>query len=156
MQNVLTALKDIPGVVGSFVLNRTGGLVSREMPAVYPDSVYPEIGRRLLSVHEAIESQVTGVSECVLKFDSYWFVCRRTPECLLGVLTTDTVNHPALRMAANVALKQIGEQVDSLPVMAAAQPSAAAVTPPQPAPQQPQEKAAPAKGRRFWRGQYVD
>jgi len=46
MQIVLTALKDIPGVVGSFVLTPRGALAAREMPSVYPDDIFPEMGRR--------------------------------------------------------------------------------------------------------------
>jgi hypothetical protein len=163
MQHVLAALKDIPGVVGSFVLNGQGGLVSREMPAVYPEAMYPDIGRRLLSVHEAIDSQVEASTECVLRFDSYWFLSRRTANCFLGVLTTEAVNYPALRMATNVALKQIGDSV--LPEVKAPEavaevplPVAVAVAPPsQPAPASaPAPAPAPAKPRRLWRGQYVE
>ena len=159
MQNVLSALKDIPGVVGSFVLNGQGGLVSSEMPSVYPASMYPEIGRRLLSVHEAIDGQVQASTECVLKFDSYWFMARRTAQCFLGILTTDAVNYPALRMATNVALKQIGDTV-----LAEAKTVETSVdAPPQPI-AEPAVAAAPvalqpavaAKPRRLWRGQYVE
>jgi predicted regulator of Ras-like GTPase activity (Roadblock/LC7/MglB family) len=159
MQNLLTALKDIPGVVGSFVLNRTGNLVAREMPAVYNDEMYHGIGRRLLSAHEAVESQIGPLSDCVLKFDSFWFICRRTPECLLGVLTSDTVNYPALKMATNVALKQVSERVAAMPAVEAP------VIEPEPEPQpEPVSVVAPGaaiaakpqKARRFWRGQPVD
>ncbi|HEX8311103.1 MAG TPA: hypothetical protein VF614_07290 [Chthoniobacteraceae bacterium] len=159
MQNVLSALKDIPGVVGSFVLNGRGALASSEMPAIYPASIYPEIGRRLLSIHEAIDGQVQASTECVLKFDSYWFLARRTAQCFLGIVTTDAVNYPALRMATNVALKQICDSLSAetksvesaggLPTQAVAAPVAA----PAPAPAPP---VVAAKPRRLWRGQYVE
>ena len=114
MQKILSALKDIPGVVGSFVLNESGALVSREMPAIYPENVYGEIGRRLLSVDEAITSQVSAFNDLLLKFEGHWFLCRRTAHCFLGILTTETVNYPALKMATNVALRQIGDNVSAL------------------------------------------
>jgi predicted regulator of Ras-like GTPase activity (Roadblock/LC7/MglB family) len=147
MQNVLIALKDIPGVVGSFVLNEKGLLVSREMPAVYPDEIYPEMGRRLVGVYEAIASQAAALGDLVLKFDSYWFLCRRTAQCFLGVLTTESVNYPALKMATNVALKQIDEQVAIMPPLLAKE--AAAI---------PAVEAAPVapKQKRFFRGTPID
>jgi predicted regulator of Ras-like GTPase activity (Roadblock/LC7/MglB family) len=145
MQHVLTALKDIPGVVGSFVLNEKGILVSREMPAIYPDEIYPEMGRRLVGVYEAIALQVASLGDLVLKFEGYWFLCRRTAQCFLGILTTETVNFPALKMATNVALKQIDEQVASLPPLLAEKAVAAA-------PAVPTE----TKQKRFWRGSLVD
>jgi hypothetical protein len=153
MQNVLTALKDIPGVVGSFVLNEKGTLVSREMPAVYPDAIYPEMGRRLVGVYEAIASQAAAVGDLVLKFEGYWFLCRRTAQCFLGILMTESINFPALKMATNVALKQIDEQVANMSPLVAEKPApAAAVVVEQAA---PAASAAP-KQKRFWRGTLVD
>jgi predicted regulator of Ras-like GTPase activity (Roadblock/LC7/MglB family) len=156
MQPILTALKDIPGVVGSFVLTPQGALVAREMPAIYPDSVFPEIGRRLRSVSEAIDGQVPDFNDLLLKFESYWLLVRRSTQGFLSILTTDTVNYPALKMATNVALKQVNES------MATAVPLAIASPPPEAAQEQaPQPAAAssasPAtKPRRFWRGQAMD
>jgi hypothetical protein len=150
MQNVLTALKDIPGVVGSFVLNEKGTLVSREMPAIYPDEMYPEMGRRLVGVYEAIALQVASLGDLVLKFEGYWFLCRRTTQCFLGILTTESVNFPALKMATNVALKQLDEKVATLPPLLTEK----AVAAPVPA----GEESAPEapKQKRFWRGNLVD
>jgi len=147
MQHVLAALKDIPGVVGSFVLNDKGTLVSREMPAIYPDAIYPEMGRRLVGVYEAIALQVTSLGDLVLKFEGYWFLCRRTAQCFLGILTTEAVNFPALKMATNVALKQIDEQVATMPPLLADKAAAAAA---------PAEASAPASpGNRFFRGRII-
>lgn len=145
MQHVLTALKDIPGVVGSFVLNEKGTLVSREMPAIYPDEIYPEMGRRLVGVYEAIALQVASLGDLVLKFEDHWFLCRRSAQCFLGILTTESVNYPALKMATNVALKQIDEKVATMPPLLAEKPAEAAPA-----------EATPTKGKRFWRGSLVD
>jgi predicted regulator of Ras-like GTPase activity (Roadblock/LC7/MglB family) len=155
MQPILAALKDIPGVVGSFVLTPQGALVAREMPAIYPDSVFPEIGRRLCSVSEAIDGQVAGFNDLLLKFESYWLLVRRSAQGSLSILTTDTVNYPALKMATNVALKQVNEQMAAAVPMAIAAPQPAAVPEP---PAQPAALAASAgaKPRRLWRGQVLD
>lgn len=163
MQQVLTALKDIPGVVGSFVLNDKGALVSREMPAIYPDDIYPEIGRRLIGVYEAIALQMASLGDFLLKFDGYWFLCRRTTQCFLGILTTETVNYPALKMATNVALKQLDVHVPGMPSLIAekvAEPVPVEESAPAPAPEAEVAPAAavaaPSKGKRFWRGSWID
>lgn len=142
MQKILSALKDISGVVGSFVLNEKGALVSREMPAIYPETVYAEIGRRLMSVDEAVTSQVSAFNDLLLKFEGHWFLCRRTAHCFLGILTTDAVNYPALKMATNVALRQIGDKVSEL------SPMEIKTEAPAPAPE-------PPKVRRLFRGNPV-
>jgi len=156
MQNVLTALKDIPGVIGSFVLNDKGALVSREMPAIYPDDIYPEMGRRLIGVYEAIALQMASLGDLLLKFEGSWFLCRRTPQCYLGILTSEAVNYPALKMATNVALKQLDEKVPGMtPLLAEKQPVEEAVAP-EPAPAAPAPEAAPQKQKRFFRGTWID
>ncbi len=158
MQQVLTALKDIPGVVGSFVLNDKGVLVSREMPAIYPDNIYPEMGRRLIGVYEAIALQMASLGDFLLKFDGHWFLCRRTTQCFLGILTTESVNYPALKMATNVALKQLDAQVSSMtPILAekAVEPASVEEMAVVPEPEAA-ATAAPSKGKRFWRGSWID
>jgi predicted regulator of Ras-like GTPase activity (Roadblock/LC7/MglB family) len=158
MQNILTSLKDIPGVVGSFVLNPQGALLAKEMPTVYPTAIFPEMGRRLVSVGEVLEQQTATFQELLLKFEGSWLFVRRTTQCLLSVLVAETVNYPALRMATNVALKQLNDQILAHPAPAviaepAVEPQSLAAVP---APTAAEAPAAPVKARRMWRGQVVD
>ena len=160
MQSVLSALKDIPGVVGSFVLNPQGVLLAREMPGVFPDTVFPNLGRRLASVVEALETQVSAVQELLMKFDGHWLFVRRSAQGFLTILTSDTTNLPALKMASNVALKQVTEHLTANPPVIET-PTESEVTEPSasaPAVAAPVVESAPAatKKRRMWRGQWVD
>jgi predicted regulator of Ras-like GTPase activity (Roadblock/LC7/MglB family) len=158
MQSVLSALKDIPGVVGSFVLNPQGVLVAREMPGIFPDTVFPNLGRRLASVIEAMETQVSAVQDLLMKFEGHWLFVRRSAQGFLTILTSDTTNFPALRMASNVALKQVTEHLIANPPVIAVPAASDVAEPSSPAPLPP--AAAPAaeapKKRRMWRGQWVD
>ena len=160
MQAVLTALKDIPGVVGSFVLNPQGILVAREMPAIFPDTIFPNLGRRLASVVEAMETQVSAVQELLMKFEGHWIFVRRSAHGFLTILTNDTVNFPALKMASNVALKQVTEHlIAHPPVLTTPLEAVAAAAEAAPVPATPsKEPAAPeaVKKKRMWRGQWVD
>lgn len=153
MQTILASLKDIPGVVGSFVLNPQGGLVAKEMPAVYPVAIFPEMGRRLVSVGEVLEQQTAAFQELLLKFEGSWLFVRRTTQCLLSVLVAETVNYPALRMATNVALKQLADKMAVQPAVVSVAEPAPVVEPVLATPAAP---AAPAKPRRIWRGQVVE
>lgn len=158
MVKILNSLKDIPGVVGSFVIGDGGSLVCRDMPAVFPDSLFPEVGRRLRGVAEAVETQASGCNEVLLKFESYWLLCRKASKCMLSILSTQTVNYPALRMATSVAIRQIDEQVQNGSLDQAPAPAPAAI--PQPvAAQQPASqlhKPPQPTTRRFFRGQPID
>lgn len=163
MQAVLSSLKDIPGVLGSFVLTPQGALAMRDMPAVYPDQIFPDMGRRLATIGEVVDTQVGPIKELILKFEGCWLFVRHTAECLLSVLVSEEVNFPALKMATNVALKQVIEKMPStLPapavpaaaVVAEAAPAPVAVSEPTPAPAP--APAAPVKARRMWRGQIIE
>jgi len=157
MQTLLAALRDIPGVVGSFVLSREGQLIAREMPAVYPDEIFPELGRRMTTVGEVVGAQTGSVQELLMKFDAYCLHVRHADACFLSVLAADTVNVPALRMATNVALKQVLEKIASMPPPTVAAEPTSAPAPASSAAQAPAtEPAAPAKPRRSWRGQLID
>lgn len=160
MQAILTSLKDIPGVVGSFVLNPQGALLAKEMPSIYPGEIFPEMGRRLVSVGEVLEQQTASFQEILLKFEGSWLFVRRTAQCLLSVLVSETVNYPALRMATNVALKRISDQLlaqPAIPLPVASAPEPVAPAPAATAvPAAPAAPAASAKPRRMWRGQVVE
>lgn len=162
MSSALSSLKDIPGVFGSFVFAPDGALTARDMPALYPDSVFTEIGRRLESIAEAVDGQLKGYHELLAKFDGHWLLSRRTPKGTLNVLVDESVNFPALKMAANVAVKHLDKLEAPAPpppvVERAPAPAATSLPPPPPAPSV--AVAAPVspeqKPRRIWRGQVVE
>lgn len=158
MQHILASLKDIPGVVGSFALTPQGALVVKEMPAVYSAEIFPELGRRLVSVGEVLEQQTAAFQELLLKFEGSWLFVRRSTHCLLSVLVAETVNYPALRMATNVALRQLGDQLAAQPVPAIVEVPAAAepALEPEPVAVVPMAPTPAAKPRRMWRGQLLD
>lgn len=164
--NALSSLKDIPGVFGSFVFGPDGALVARDMPAVYPDSVFAEIDRRLKGIAEAVEPSLHGFYELLAKFEGHWLLSRMTPKGNLNILADESVNFPALKMAANVAVKHLDELTKEspapMPVPVAAPPAATAApaAAPQPAAVPVAKPLPPAppehRPRRIWRGQVVD
>jgi len=161
MEKILAALRDIHGVEGSFVMNTNGDLVCRQMPAIFADEIFSEVGRRLLSIYSTFDLQVSQFDDLLLKFDGYWLYIRRAAHGFLSILATETVNYPALKMASNLALSQLTGQIEHAkpikmgPVEVMQQAPAAA---PVVAAPEPKEAPKPVTTihRRFFRGQPVD
>ncbi len=148
----LLAFKDIPGVFGSFIFWPDGTLAARDMPSIYQDDVFAEIGRRLNGIADAVDPQVPGLSEMLVKFDAYWLLSRRTPHYTLNVLAEENVNYPALKMATNVAMRHLAEKVVAAVPTINAQMKLPEMT-------EVYAPAAPApepRSRRIWRGQMVE
>ena len=152
MQQILRNLKDVSGVLGSFVLNNDGALVEKEMPAFVGVEVYPDLGRRLITAFGTLDTVLGEFDDMLLKFDEQWIYSRRLVNGVLSILSSTSVNLPALRMATNIAATKVDtlipqvallstEPVAPEPVIAAPAP---AVQPTAPVP------------RRFWRGQAID
>jgi predicted regulator of Ras-like GTPase activity (Roadblock/LC7/MglB family) len=174
MEKILAALKDIHGVEGSFVMNVNGDLVCRHMPTIFADEIFPELGRRLLNIYSTFDLQVSQFDDLLLKFEGYWLYIRRAAHGFLSILTTESVNYPALKMASNLALGQINAQIQNvkpLPIAPAGTVSSPTVSAPAAAPVAapapmalPDPKPAPVAApkpsvplhRRFFRGQPVD
>lgn len=184
MIEILHSLKDIKGIEGSFVLNRECNAVATDMPAVIAPEVYVEVGRRIRGMFEASSAHLGEFDEILLKFEDYWFCCKRSANGFLGILAQSEINFPALKMATTVALNQIDSQIPNengvkpattfLPKTAPAPAPAAAPTfrPPTPAPAAPPAHPAPPaaqqgsgevethtafiRKRRLYRGQYID
>ncbi len=162
MEKILAALKDIHGVEGSFVMNTNGELVCRQMPAIFADEIFAEVGRRLLSIYSTFDLQVSQFDDLLLKFDGYWLYIRRAAHGFLSILTAETVNYPALKMASNLALSQLTNQIQTArpiaiapAVMATQSPVPAPVAAPAPVVMEPPKTVTPIH-RRFFRGQPVD
>ena len=144
MHTILRDLQDVPGVIGSFVVSSSGTLVDKAMPAVVGDDVYPDLGRRLATALETLDATISSFDDVLMKFDEHSLYCRRLQNGILSIISSATVNYPALRMATNIA----SAKIDPLIPDALTAPATAPVAAPAP--------PATAAPKRFWRGQAVD
>jgi predicted regulator of Ras-like GTPase activity (Roadblock/LC7/MglB family) len=103
----LTALRDVAGVHGSFVLRLTGELVGKDLPAVFDDELFVDVGARLSRLVEAIAADGDEVSSAVLRFDEHRLYVARCPHGLLAVITANDINQAALRMALILTSRRI-------------------------------------------------
>jgi predicted regulator of Ras-like GTPase activity (Roadblock/LC7/MglB family) len=155
VRNSLATLKDVGGVVGSFVCTPDGRLVSREIPAMFDDVALAEAGSRLIRFREAFAAGGDDLEVGVIRFEDHRIYMKVVGNSLLMILVQGAVNMPALRMAANLVSRRIGPavaQVEAEPTLR---------YPPEPSPEAappvraPRFAEAPPGMRRF-RGRSVD
>jgi hypothetical protein len=108
LQTVLTGLRDIRGVQGSFLLRAAGGgALARDGLEILDDVNLAETARRLENVFGALSSVCPESDEAVLRFDGMCLFTRRDGRVLLGILADATVSLPALRMGSNLVLRKL-------------------------------------------------
>jgi predicted regulator of Ras-like GTPase activity (Roadblock/LC7/MglB family) len=150
----LATLKDVAGIMGSFVCMPDGRLVSREIPAVFDDGALMEAGSRLIRFREAFAAGGDDLEVGVIRFRDHRIYMKVVGNGMLMILAESEVNMPALRMAANLVGRRIA------PAVAHAQAEPPPVRTPEPpataAPRvRPRSVEAPPGMRRF-RGRAVD
>jgi hypothetical protein len=114
---VLEGLRDLEGVFGSFVLNRNGELVGKDLPTVFDEALFAEVGPRIARLTDTLIDQDDKLSNLSLSAGSYKLHLRDLPDGLLGVLMSMHANMPALNMAINVAVRRLPTpRLESVPV----------------------------------------
>ncbi len=56
MTDSLLALRDVEGVLGSFVIDENGALMAKDLPAVFYPELFKDVGPRLLRLCESVEA----------------------------------------------------------------------------------------------------
>ncbi len=104
----LESLKDLEGIVGSFLIDPSGNIVAQDVPSYFGSATY-DIAPRALRLREALSISEGELSSCVLRFGAHKLSFRPVGESLLGVLATAQVNMPALRMATNLVTRKLAK-----------------------------------------------
>ena len=152
VRSSLATLKDVAGIMGSFVCTPDGRLVSRELPAIFDDGALTEAGSRLLRFREAFAAGGDDLEVGVIRFGDHRVYMKTVGASMLMILAEGAVNMPALRMAANLVARRIGAAVAH--VEAEPPPPVRAPAPPPPVRATRHAEAPP--GMRRFRGRSVD
>ncbi|HXK18014.1 MAG TPA: roadblock/LC7 domain-containing protein [Polyangiaceae bacterium] len=110
----LSALRDVAGVHGSFVLQLSGELVGKDLPAVFHDELFVEVGARLSRFVETMAADGDEVSSAILRFEEHRLYVSRFAHGLLAVITGNDVNTAALRMALTLTTRRIEPEMLAL------------------------------------------
>jgi predicted regulator of Ras-like GTPase activity (Roadblock/LC7/MglB family) len=146
MLSSLGTLKDVAGILGSFVCTEDGRLVAREIPALFDDTALGEAGGRLTRLRETFAAVGDRLDVAVIRFRDHKLYLKALGGGMLCIVAEGGVNMPALRMAANLVSRRIVPGLEH-----AAQAPEAPALPPAPRP----TGAAPPGMRRF-RGRPVE
>jgi len=142
ISQVLSAMRDVDGVHGSFVITKTGALVGKDLPAMFDDAVLTEVGRRIARLNDGLSAGGQDFDNCVMRFADHKLYLRSVPRGFLCVLSTNGVNTPALKMALTLTSRRVDPMITEPD---AAPPPAATLStvPPPPSPLAPE---GPTKG----------
>jgi predicted regulator of Ras-like GTPase activity (Roadblock/LC7/MglB family) len=145
ISQTLSSLRDIQGVHGSFFVSPAGRLVSKDLPSVFDESLFAEVGPRLVRLQETLTSTGDDLEMCLLRFAEHKLFLRPTVTGSLCVLMTASVNLPALKMAVNLAARRVNAEltgVGELPPV-----STRSAPPPEPGPGSPSSHPQIYRGR---------
>jgi hypothetical protein len=107
----LHALRDVAGVQGSFALDPNGTLICKDLPAVFHDELFVEVGTRLSRFVETVAADGDEVSSAILRFDVHRLHVTRFARGLLAVITDDEVNNAALSMAVTLTARRLQSEM---------------------------------------------
>ena len=104
---ILSGMRDVDGVHGSFVVTKAGVLAGKDLPPMFDDAVLSEVGRRVVRLHEGLCADGDDFDHCVMRFADHKLYLRSVPHGFLCVLSTNGVNTPALKMALTLTSRRV-------------------------------------------------
>jgi predicted regulator of Ras-like GTPase activity (Roadblock/LC7/MglB family) len=110
----LQALRDVEGVLGSFVIDDTGALLAKDLPAVFYPELFKDVGPRLLRLREAVEAAGDDPQLFVFRFSEHKLHVRCAEQAIVCALSEPRVNLPALKLALTLVARRVrGEHASS-------------------------------------------
>lgn len=130
IQATLRALKDVQGIHGSFILNGEGTLLALEMPSLFDASMFVELGPRIGRLAECFAELGDELESCMIRFADHLLCVKQFAKGgALCILTSRTVNLPALKMAVNLAHRRVAGEIATAEPLALASPAAVVTAP---------------------------
>jgi predicted regulator of Ras-like GTPase activity (Roadblock/LC7/MglB family) len=129
VQASLGTLKDVAGIMGSFVFTNDGSLVAREIPALFDDGALAEASGRLARLRDTFAAVGDALDVAVVRYRDHKLYLKVLGEQgMLCIVAEGVINMPALRMASNLVGRRIAPALAS-GGLAAIDPAAAAAPP---------------------------
>jgi predicted regulator of Ras-like GTPase activity (Roadblock/LC7/MglB family) len=105
--STLGALRDVDGVVGSFVVDGDGALLARDLPQIFESELLHEIGPRIRRIADGLSESGDTPGSVVLHFQDHKLWLKPADGFTLCVLGSVQVNRPALRMALTLVARRV-------------------------------------------------
>ncbi len=132
----LHALREIEGVLGSFVLDADGKLLARDLPSLFDGDTLSRAAQHLSRLRAALEADGSAFESCVARFGPHLILLRAANESMLCVLLPRGTSLGAVQMSATLIARRLSVSIRQ------------SSTPPPPV-------EAPEPSRRFFRGRRV-
>jgi predicted regulator of Ras-like GTPase activity (Roadblock/LC7/MglB family) len=158
VESVLQSLRDIEGVLGSFLLDDRGELIAQDMPSLFDQSTLSYASARLSQLRAALESATTaGFDGCTARFGNHLLFLRAAQARTLCVLCPVGTNLNTLQMGLNLVARRVAAVRQSVPVrpLPPAPPAPARISLPPPEEHAEVAPADPGSTTRFFRGRPV-
>ncbi|MEY4514322.1 MAG: hypothetical protein RLZZ450_6444 [Pseudomonadota bacterium] len=148
--SALTALRDIEGVLGSFLLDADGHILARDLPPLFDATALANASVHLARLRAALEVEGNSFESCVARFGPHLLLLRAAQTHTLCVLCPRGTNMPAVHMSTTLIARRIGNP--------AGRTSSPSLPPPAPDPFAPAPVSTspqPATSSRLFRGRRV-
>lgn len=109
MHSALTTLRDIEGVVGSFVIDGEGHVLGRDIPAMFDDATLGYAAERLARLRDALEGERSTLEGGVARFGSHLLVMKAAADRTLCVIVPQGANLMSLQMGANIVARRVSQ-----------------------------------------------
>ena len=107
----INSLLEVPKVDGFFVLKLDGELALNKLPPLFDDALFDSFGPRVAELVEMVNSNYMPSKDLVLSFSGKLLCLRKSDTCIIGLLGEPGTSFSSLKLASNVALKQITPEV---------------------------------------------
>jgi predicted regulator of Ras-like GTPase activity (Roadblock/LC7/MglB family) len=141
----LRLLRDVPGVVGSFLVDGDARVLARDLPAGIRDDLLSGVGRRADAALSAAAQPMREAVGVVLRFSRLVVFCTRAGSNVVLALCTPGTSTAAVKVAMQAIGPALSRTVQPIPPL----------PPPAPAPAAPSESARPASPPRRRRGEGI-
>lgn len=107
VDTALHSLRDIQGVLGSFLLDELGRVLARDMPSVFDEHTLSQASLRLSQLRGAFETGKEGFEGCTARFGGHLLVLRAAEARTLCVLCPVGTNLSTLTMGINLVSRRV-------------------------------------------------
>lgn len=109
VEDALSMLRDIEGVVGSIAIANTGQLLGSDLPRLFDSGATQALATRISQVRGMLASAGAPLQTAAFRYETHALHVSQLASGLIGVLAESSTHEPALEMATRL----VGQRVDA-------------------------------------------
>jgi predicted regulator of Ras-like GTPase activity (Roadblock/LC7/MglB family) len=111
---VLSTLRDVPGVIGSFVVSVQGDCIARDMAAMFTSDLLHDVGPRIMRLAQAFSAEKSEVMSLLVRYPEHALFIRGFKRGAVCVLSASNVNLPALKMGVTLSVRRLSSILEAV------------------------------------------